>query len=141
MSLKEQIDIDPYGEENWGSDKLRVETIVPKISEAKKDPFWYYDEGVVATVSFGDREIEIIPRGNIRVQFEEDGDIYRNQEAVEEATRRSYTDVDLQRLFDKGMFLNNNWFETFVDEGDESLGELEYDYDDAINAAIRMLRQ
>jgi hypothetical protein len=139
FKIFEQIELDPYGEENWGPDKVEVEIFVPKISEEKKESFWYYGEGVIASATYLGNEVEIIPRGEIRVQFKNNGEWYNNEKAVEEATRRSYTDDNIREMYDKWWFGNNNWFEiNFV--GVDDFGEIEFDYDSAIQRAKFMVK-
>jgi len=126
----DRADIDPYGEEDWedkGNDDVIVAIMSPKLSEDRVNSFWYYDK-VIANVrkKYGDGTY-IYAAGEIRVQFDEDGDYYEGDDAVEEAKRRSLIDVDLQELFQNDMFRNNNWFSFTIDND-----AIANDYDEAI---------
>ncbi len=123
--------------------KVNIE--IPKMSENRKDSFWYKDDGQVATVTHKGRILSIEPRGEIRIMFKVDGEVFRNKQAVDEATRRRIGDKQLEKinLFDG--WINNNWFVIIEldDKGNDVDDDLYigYDYDDMIETAIEMAKK
>jgi len=79
-------------------------------NKTRQESFWYYDYDVVAEVKDTKTNMiaAITPMGQIQVQFEEDGKIYCNDNAVKEALKkRNLTDKDIRELD----FIENNWYE------------------------------
>ena len=123
--------------ETHGS-SAKVEIIVPKLSEKRKDSFWYYNKGDIASVTNdGVHFLTARATGEISLAFSEDGDAYKNASAIERAEELNINDIDLNNLGSKDLFFNNNWFtiEYYNEEKDESIdidSSLPTDYDDAI---------
>jgi len=124
---------------------MKVNTIVSKLGEDKKDSFWYKGDGQIATVEHKGRIISIETRGEIRVCFEEDGDVFKNEQAVTEALERDLKDKDLNKLSEHDGWGNNNWF-AFVEidkDGNDISDDYDvaYDYDEAIEMAKGFLEE
>lgn len=91
-------------------DGYTIETLVPK-RENQEDSFWYRDDSLAVVQFPNGNKLYADACGEIRVQFEIDGEVYRNHKAVEKAEELNFVDADLDRigmLFDA--FGNNNWF-------------------------------
>ena len=120
------------------STKGKLTTFINKISEEKKDSFWY--DGIIAIYHLNDdteRKIEVRATGEIRVTFEPDGVTYKNHKAVEEAEYLNLTDEDLNKLNEHDGWGNNNWFEgILLDKNNKVIADnlfVEFDYDEAIS--------
>jgi hypothetical protein len=144
--INEDIDtgeIDPYGEENWGGpEELEIEIVTQKIAEDKQDSFWYFDK-TIAVLRKEDISIEIVAVGDITLNFEDNGDNYYNQDAVDYANSKGLTDEDLEEIRGTTGFINNNWFEFWVngDAPGDFGGDVAYEYDEAINTAKAMIEE
>ena len=123
----------------------KVEIIIPKVSCHRKDSFWYKGDGQIATVTHKGRTLSIEPRGEIRVCFTENGDCFRNEDAVSEASRRGLGDKRMGKLGEHDGWLNNNWF--VIIELDKEGNDVDddlfigYDYDEMINEAVKMAKE
>ena len=109
------------------------------VDDKHIDSFWYYDS-VIAIIRDAGIAVHIEAHGDIGVYFETDGELYKDENAVNEAIERNLNDDDLKKLSEHDGWSNNNWFEIFVE--DESTGEgdyidsIYYDYEEAINGGI-----
>lgn len=101
---------------------MEMQILQSKISNERRDSFWY--EGEIAILG----NCVLVATGDIRVEFSNDGAMYKNREAVDEARERNYTDKDINKL----EFSNNNWFEVISINGDCAECDVVYDYDEAI---------
>jgi hypothetical protein len=113
------------GKEN---DDINVSIIVPKISEDKKNSFWYKN-GLVAEISNNNAKIRIFVDGEIMVRLKKN-DFYRyNAIAVWHANEMGFNDEDLERLHDLGWLTNKK----FRIEGTRIISS---NYDDIIEKGI-----
>jgi len=114
---------------------MKINTIQKKLSKNRQESFWY--NGEVANIKKGNYIISLIATGDIRVQFEENGQIYTNNKAVKEAFKRNLTDKDLRKIGEFDGWHNNNWFEIEITYNGEYFTEansnIEYTYDEAID--------
>ncbi len=119
---------------------MKTELFVNKLSEQQQSSFWYFGEGEIARVCEGEREIIIYTEGEIRVYFSEELGTQKNEQAVELALDKGYTDTDLKKL----EFDNCNWFDfEYIIKGKETFDVLEDDcvsYDEAIQFAQNVLK-
>lgn len=124
-------------------EKPKITIITPKLSKNRKDSFWYKGDGQIATIELNGRILSVEPRGEIRVQFKEDGDMFRDEQAVTEAIKRGYGDKRLAKIHDFDGFANNNWFVIIEldKDGNDVSDDLEigYDYDEMIELAKEMI--
>jgi len=105
---------------------LKLKILIPKISKQRSDSFWY--SGTIATIG----TYELIASGDIRITFLDDGSSGKNGWAVHDAYNRGYKDKDLIESAGKIGWQNNNWFEVVCTHGECVLGDVAYDYDEAI---------
>lgn len=112
----------------------KIKIIQPKIDKKHKDAFWY--NGQIATIETDHGTYSLEAVGDIKVLFEENGDWYRDSNAVEEAFDRKLTDKDLDKLYKHDGWGNNNWFEVVCikpnGKVEDLMGDVSYDYDEAI---------
>ena len=112
-----------------------IEILIPK-KKNREESFWYRDDNIACAQFPNGKKLYVDTCGEIRVQFEIDGQIYRNHKAVEEAESRKLKDKDLRKidLFDG--WGNNNWFAIReVDINGNIIGDdlgICHDYDEAI---------
>ena len=113
---------------------MKINIIQAKIAENKQESFWY--EGQIATIETDHGVYSLEACGDIRLDFGEPDDVYKNWSAVEHANDLGLTDNDLELLRDRDAFGNNNWFEVVCirenGEVDSCIGDVDYTYDDAI---------
>lgn len=74
----------------------KIEKLIPK-KENREDSFWYRDESIAKITFPNGKALYADCCGEIRVQFEVDGEVYRNHKAVERAKELGLTDKDLTR--------------------------------------------
>jgi hypothetical protein len=88
--------------------RMLVEKFVD-VPRKRQDAFWYKGYTLLAKITDTRTGLYALvsPAGDIRVQFEDDGEIFENNEAVQEAERLGYTDEDIINW----NWVNNNWFE------------------------------
>ena len=87
-----------------------VEILTPK-KENREDSFWYRDDSIARVQFPNGKQLYIDCCGEIRVQFEVDGEVFRNHKAVEKAEELNLNDNDLNRIGNEfDAFGNNNWF-------------------------------
>jgi len=119
-----------------------IKILVDKMGCEHDDSFWYRGDGVLATLKVDGRYFNLEPRGVIEVQFEEDGEYFRNEEAVHEASSRNLVDGDLGELHEFDGWRNNNWLVTI--EVDANGNDVSDDinvidgYDSGINALVEL---
>jgi len=117
-------------------------TIYQHPNPRRKDSFWF--DGHVATVTKGRTSVHIIAEGEIRIAFNVDEDMYRNDSAREEAKARKYTDVKLKNISKHDGWGNNNWFAFEIEKGGEKVfydTATDTNFDDAIITAKRILEE
>jgi hypothetical protein len=112
------------------------EILTEKISEERKDPFWYRGKEIARIQFPNGTKLYAEAQGEIRIQFEEGGVHWKGQKAVEEAFDRGFTDDDLAALYDDDLIDMSNWFVIIkVDINGEVVGDdlaIGDDYDHAI---------
>ncbi len=118
--------------------QLTIKIIQP-IKKRRKDSFWY--NGQVATVSTGEKTISIEAQGDVLVSFNKDEDLYPNDKARKEATKRGYTDRKLNRMNTHDGWSNNNWFAFYWVENDQYLDTTSINYNEAIKVAKELINQ
>ncbi len=119
----------------------KIKIIQKKVSEKHNDSFWY--EGTIAEVTKQNgTEIHLIACGEIRIHSKEGNLVYDCKERNEGIEGGLNNDDDLKKIGndynDKYYWENNNWFEVvFKQKGsevfDSVLGDVAYEYDDAIS--------
>ena len=114
----------------------RFERIMAKFPECE-DAFWYYGEDIAKIDFPNGKKLYAMASGEIRISFEEDGTAYKNQQAVDMATKLGLTDKDLDKIgFDFDGWDMNNWFviREYDMEGNMIGDDLAicHDYDEAI---------
>lgn len=117
-------------------EKQEIRILRPKISEEKKDSF-FYDSSIAHAVRSDGTAILLIANGDIKVDICGEGyDNKTNEKAIE---KYGLTDKKLADLEKEGMLVwgNNNWFEViWTRDGMESWesvnNTVKYHYDDAI---------
>lgn len=120
--------------------KTKIKIVVSKIKGCS-DSFFY--DGEIATITKPNGTIlSLIATGDIRINFKDDNNSYRNRNIQEAITKYKLTDKKLRILEKKGILTweNNNWFEvTWLKKGSEwdwDIGEVVYDYDEAIQLLL-----
>lgn len=121
---------------------MKTKILTTKLSDDKIDSFWYRD-CEIAEIEHKDRKFIIEARGEIRLQFEEDGTIYKNEQAVDEAIDRGLNDNSLSiiGLFDG--WHNNNWFSICEIDNNGNIGddlEIAHDYNEALKTAKELIK-
>jgi hypothetical protein len=89
---------------------LLFETITEKIADNKNDSFWYRGKDIARVQFPNGKKLYAEAQGDIAIYFEEDGDKFKNQNAVDKAIELGLTDEDLDKLNDHDGWINNNWF-------------------------------
>ena len=115
---------------------------VHKLCRQKADSFWYYGQHI-ATVINGDRRLSIEARGEIAVQFKEDGETFRDEKAIEEAERLKLGDAGLGKIALFDGFKNNNWFAICPLDSAGNVGddiEIAHTYDEVIELAKTIIQ-
>jgi hypothetical protein len=124
-------------------EKPKVTIVTPKLSKHRKDSFWYRGSNQIAIVELNGRIMSVEPRGEIRIQFAPNGEIFKNEQAIEEAIRRKLGDKKIAKVSEFDGWHNNNWFVVIeIDKKGNDISddlEIEYNYDDAIQMAIDIL--
>jgi hypothetical protein len=94
---------------------IQIKIHLPKLSKDRVDSFWYGHQGKdVATLTLGNRKVDVVVNGEIRVIFEENGESFFDGEATDEAERRNLTDKDFAKISEIDGWLNSNWFEFYI---------------------------
>lgn len=114
----------------------KIEILTPK-KENREDSFWYRDDSIAMAQFPNGKKLYADACGEIRIRFEEDGQVYRNHKAVERAEELNLTDENLEKIgieFDG--IGDNNWFAIReVNQDGELTGEdlaIGGDYDETI---------
>lgn len=127
-------------------DLIEMVQHVPEIAPNRRHSVFYSGfPNPVATLKRGNREIEVVVNGDVKMKFEEDGSFYKNFQCAEEAESLNLFDDDIRRLSEKNFIADENWFEfdfrlapsgewDFIEQSCEGL------YDDAVKEAIKILR-
>lgn len=121
---------------------MKLETLIRK-EDNREDSFWYFGQDIARVQFPNGKKIYAESRGEIRIQFEQDGTFYKGIQAVEMARDLKLVDSDLNKIgleFD-GWDMNN-WFAIIeVDINGERVGddlEIYGDYDEAIEGLIKV---
>jgi hypothetical protein len=86
----------------------KLEILTEKLSPNKINSFWYHGD-VIARVQFPNgKKLYAESAGELEVWI--DGDLFVGVNAVVEATKRGYTDVDIEALSSNDAFRCGNWF-------------------------------
>jgi hypothetical protein len=86
----------------------KLEILTKKLSPNKINSFWYHGD-VIARVQFPNgKKLYAESAGELEVWI--DGDLFVGVNAVVEATKRGYTDVDIEALSSNDAFRCGNWF-------------------------------
>lgn len=121
------------------------EILTEKISEDKIDSFWYHGKDIARIQYPNGTKIYAEASGDIGLYFEEDGDVFKGQNAVDEAIKRNLTDKDLDQLGIEDRWRNNNWFVIIkVDINGEVIGDdlgIGDNYDHAIEILKEVAKQ
>ena len=89
---------------------LTLEIITEKFSEERTNSFWYHNDDIAKISLLSGNKVYAESRGEIRVQFEENGEHFKNEQAVVEAFNKNLTDEDLVKIGEFDGWHNNNWF-------------------------------
>ena len=122
-------------------DKVKVTKFINKISDDRNDSFWYFGDQI-ATLEYQGKKLSVEARGEIRVQFEKNGDHFKNDRAVEEAINMSFTDKQLAKLNNIDGWHNNNWFAITEIDSEGNIGDdidIAHTYDEAMNVAQEII--
>lgn len=114
---------------------MKIEIVQPKI-KGKTDSFFY--EGEIATATKPNGTIlSLIATGDILICIDDEGYFNGNRDTA--IDKYGLTDRKLRTLENKGRlsWQNNNWFEVLWREKDSEewqseIGDVAYDYDEAI---------
>jgi hypothetical protein len=124
---------------------LKVDILLDKISPERNDSFWYSGKDVAKVSLPSGSGLFAEAVGEIRLYFEEDGDVFKNINAVEEALDRNLTDDDLNKIGEFDGWVNNNWFRIIKvnANGDMISDDLAIggDYDEAIELLIECAKE
>jgi len=86
----------------------KLEILTKKLSPNKINSFWYHGD-VIARVQFPNgKKLYAESAGELEVWI--DGDLFVGVNAVVEATKRGYTDADIEALSSNDAFRCDNWF-------------------------------
>lgn len=88
----------------------KFETLTEKISEDRADSFWYHGKEIARVQFPNGKKLYAEASGEIGLYFDEDGDVFKGQNAVDEAINRNLKDSDLDELGIQDRWRNNNWF-------------------------------
>lgn len=117
---------------------MKIKIIKKCLGKNYKNCFWYDGCIAIAKTKYGIYSLEVL--GNLSVRFEKDGIIYNNHQAIEEAHRRNFTDIDLFKIGDVYGWNSIKRFQiVFIPNKDsndtnkvDSTDYIAYNYDDAI---------
>jgi hypothetical protein len=85
-----------------------LEIITEKLSPNKINSFWYHGDSIARIQFPNGKKLYAESAGELEVFI--DGDLFIGDNAVVEATKRGYTDVDIEQLGSNDAFRCNNWF-------------------------------
>jgi hypothetical protein len=85
-----------------------LEIITEKLSPNKINSFWYRGDSIARIQFPNGKKLYAESAGELEVLI--DGDLYIGDNAVVEATKRGYTDVDIEQLGSNDAFRCGNWF-------------------------------
>lgn len=85
-----------------------LEIITEKLSPNKINSFWYHGDSIARIQFPNGKKLYAESAGELEVLI--DGDLYIGDNAVVEATKRGYTDVDIEQLGSNDAFRCGNWF-------------------------------
>lgn len=85
-----------------------LEIITEKLSPNKINSFWYHGDSIARIQFPNGKKLYAESAGELEVLI--DGDLFIGDNAVVEATKRGYTDVDIEQLGMNDAFRCNNWF-------------------------------
>lgn len=85
-----------------------LEIITEKLSPNKINSFWYHGDSIARIQFPNGKKLYAESAGELEVLI--DGDLFIGDNAVVEATKRGYTDVDIEQLGSNDAFRCGNWF-------------------------------
>ena len=85
-----------------------LEIITEKLSPNKINSFWYHGDSIARIQFPNGKKLYAESAGELEVFI--DGDLFIGDNAVVEATKRGYTDVDIEQLGMNDAFRCGNWF-------------------------------
>ena len=119
---------------------FKLEILKKKISKKKTNSFWYFGDDIAMIGLLSGNKLYAESRGEMRVQFEPDGEHFKNEQALTEAISRNLTDKDLAAIGEFDGWHNNNWFAIIkVDINGNAGDDLAIAHDD--DEAIKMLEE
>ena len=89
---------------------FKVEILKEKFSEDKNDPLWYYGEDIARIQFMNGKKLYAESRGELQVQFEENGTRFKGDNVVTEACNLNLTDKDIELLSQNDLVIFSNWF-------------------------------
>lgn len=121
---------------------MKLETLIRK-EDNREDSFWYFGQNIARIQFPNGKKLYAESRGEIRIQFEEDGTFYKGEQAIKMARELNLFDYDLNKIgLDFDGWDMNNWFAIIeVDINGDTIGDdlaICGDYDEAIEALIML---
>lgn len=108
----------------------RVKILMNKLRSDRQNSFWYFGS-VIATIQFRGSRLSIKSKGDISIQFEKNGDVFKNIRAVEEALNLHFTDRQINNLNTSNHFI-------ITDENEGCDIDVANTYDKAIELALQL---
>ena len=92
-------------------ENLMVNVSQPLMGE-DRDESLFYDNGIIATFSYKDKNLVLLSVGDVKLSFHGDNEEY-TKDAVRELIERNLSDQDVYGMFEQDLITSNNWFELF----------------------------
>ena len=73
----------------------------------------FYENGIVATFSYYDKNLVLLATGSSKLKFSKRGKTYYDEDVLKQIRKRKMLDSDLYKMFDLDFIEKNNWFELF----------------------------
>tara|TARA_R100001530_G_C4251149_1_gene137867 strand:+ start:22 stop:486 length:465 start_codon:yes stop_codon:yes gene_type:complete len=93
-----------------------MENLMVNVSQAlmreDREESLFYDNGMIATFSYKDKNLVLLSVGDIKLSFPGDNEEY-TKDAVRELVSRDLSDKDIYSMFEDDLITSNNWFELF----------------------------
>ena len=93
-----------------------MENLMVNVSQAlmgeDREESLFYDNGMIATFSYKDKNLVLLSVGDIKLSFPGDNEEY-TKDAVRELVARDLSDRDIYSMFEQDLIVSNNWFELF----------------------------
>ena len=115
---------------------MKIKILQKSFGKNRQDSFWY--DGQIATGKVGKATLSLETAGTIRVMFEENGELYRDTQAVKEALDRNLTDKNLKEIIVFDGWSNSNWFQIYSDTTGIAINN---DVASSYDEAIEMLKE